>query len=551
MVETNERWRGGIYARVSTDRDSQEHSNEHQISLMENWAKRQGNIEIYDTYIDQGISGTSIKKRYSFQRMLKDAKDGVINLIIVKSVTRFARNQIDSLKLAQELRNIGVRIFFFQENIDTFEDAKMLGLWSWLSENESRQTSERRMLGGREAQKKGKFTTNRPPFGYKSVNGELKINKKESPIVRRIFDLYLEGNGFAKIAGILNEEGYKTRRGFAFKADKIKYMLQNESYKGTFIGNRYTKSDMLSSKIIERPKEDWIILDDHHDPIVSKEEFEQVQQLMQDKSFTVGKRSVSYFAGIIQCGKCGHNYNRTWVKRKNKKGEVYGTYYYYKCSSKKRAGYHICDSKSVREDVLLEIVQREINFLKKNPDVIENIKDQTLTKIKNRINQVDSDLLNIDKRISEIEEQRKTLAKKNITGVIDDDLFIKLDSELKTELKTLNNRKNKTKLVDSIKVFEKRYNDFVDTLMKFDDVTKMSNIELRRLIDKIIITNDEIEIEIKINKDDFELEESLNISPIVSTIDTRFKRIEGGKKPNNTKASIDYKGNVQLTIKYA
>lgn len=154
MVETNERWRGGIYARVSTDRDSQEHSNEHQISLMENWAKRQGNIEIYDTYIDQGISGTSIKKRYSFQRMLKDAKDGVINLIIVKSVTRFARNQIDSLKLAQELRNIGVRIFFFQENIDTFEDAKMLGLWSWLSENESRQTSERRMLGGREAQKK-------------------------------------------------------------------------------------------------------------------------------------------------------------------------------------------------------------------------------------------------------------------------------------------------------------------------------------------------------------------------------------------------------------
>lgn len=148
------KWVAGIYARVSTEHENQKTSTDNQISLMEEWAKSQKDVEIYDVYIDEGITGTKIEKRLFFQRMLKDAKTGKINLIIVKSITRFARNQLDSIRLAKELKEQGVRIYFYQEQIDTFNDVKMLGLFAWLAENESRATSERRKLGGREAQKK-------------------------------------------------------------------------------------------------------------------------------------------------------------------------------------------------------------------------------------------------------------------------------------------------------------------------------------------------------------------------------------------------------------
>ncbi|QJI52462.1 site-specific DNA recombinase [Psychrobacillus phage Perkons] len=543
------KWTAGIYARVSTDKDNQKLSNEHQISSMEEWATGQKNVEIYDTYIDEGISGTKIDKRYSFQRMIKDAKNGVINFIIVKSVTRFARNQIDSIKLASELKEKGVRIFFYQEGIDTFEDSKMLGLWAWLAENESRVTSERRSLGGREAQKKGRFTNNRPPFGYRTVNGKLVINEEESPIVTRIFNLYAEGNGFAKIASILNEEGMKTRRGFNFRSDKIKYMLLNESYKGTFTGNRYTKADMLSKQVIEKPKEDWIIIEDNHDSIINKELFDTVHALMNEKSFTLGKRSKSYFAGVVKCAKCGCGYNRSITKKKTKGG--YKEHIYYRCSGRTQKGESTCNSKPIKEELLLEVVQNEMNLLKRNPDIIENIKKQTLAQITDKINNIDSDIINIENRVTEIESDRKMLAKKNIKGVIDDDIFMEMDAELKAELKSLNQRKNKTRIVDSAKIFEKRYDDFVNTLLHFDDIRNLNNIEVRRLLEVVEINDDEISIEIKINAVDFGIEESLNIAPIISTIGMKLQLIKNANKPIHNKASTEYFKNVNVSVKYA
>lgn len=505
------KWKAGIYARISTDHDNQKTSTENQISLMEEWAKSQKDVEIYDIYIDEGITGTKIDKRYSFQRMLKDAKTGKINLIIVKSITRFARNQMDSIRLARELKEQSVRIYFYQEQIDTFNDVKMLGLFAWLAENESRATSERRKLGGREAQKKGKFVTNRPPLGYKSVNGKLVINEDEAKIVRRIFDLYLEGYGFSKIAAILNEEGYRSRRGYPFRTDKIKYILNNEMYTGTFIGNRYTKVDLLSSKIVEKPKEEWIIIENNHEKIIDKEVFNKVKDLMADKSFKIGKRSVALFAGVVKCGKCGHNYNRVPNKKKGK------VYHYYVCVGRRQKGKAFCNAESVKEEDLIEIINNELMNLKINQDIIENMKNKTLELIDKKIKSIDSELININNRIKEIEEDRKVLAKKNIKGIIDDELFKEMDDELKAELKTLNDKKNKNKIVDSRKVYEKIYDDFVNTIANFSDVRNLSNVEVRKLIDVIEIKDNEINIEIKINKSDFDIKESLSIDPIIET----------------------------------
>lgn len=519
-------WSVGIYARVSTDHDNQKLSNDHQIEAMKEWMKQQGKKEpmkLYDLYIDDGITGTKIKKRYDFQRMIKDAKDGLINFIIVKSVTRFARNQIDSIKLAQDLKDKGVRIYFHQEQVDTFDNAQMLGLWAWLAENESRTTSDRRKGGGREAQKKGRFTTNRPPIGYKSVNGYLKINKDEESIILKIFDYFLQGFGYGKIAATLNEQGYRTRRGYVFRSDKIKYILKNETYKGTFIGNRYTKVDMLSDKIIEKPREEWIIIEDNHEAIIPPDKFDRVQSLIKDKSFTIGKRSTSLFAGIIKCGKCNHGFNYTYsTKYRGGKDKKYS---YYKCAGKAQKGKNFCDAHSIKESEIIDAVQEELSYLKEHTEIIEDIHRKSLNEINARLKNIDGELVDINSKIEEINEQRKKLAKKNIMEIIDDDLFQELDKDLKEQLKTFTQRKNKTRLVDSKAIFEENFKQFVSTLSKFDDVRKMNNIEMRRLIDSIIVYDDTIDINIKINKNDFNIKEAegLNSIPIVSTIHTKFQ----------------------------
>lgn len=549
------KWIAGIYARVSTEHENQKTSTDNQISLMEEWAKSQKDVEIYDVYIDEGITGTKIEKRLSFQRMLKDAKTGKINLIIVKSITRFARNQLDSIRLAKELKEQGVRIYFYQEQIDTFNDVKMLGLFAWLAENESRATSERRKLGGREAQKKGRFVTNRPPLGYKSVNGKLVIDEEEAKIVKRIFDLYLKGYGFAKIADTLNEEGYRTRRGYSFRKDKIKYILKNEVYIGTFIGNKYTKVDLLSSKIIEKPKEEWIIIENNHEAIIDKDTFDKVQKLMEDKSFNVGKRSVALFAGVIKCGKCGHNYNR--VTNEKKTGRVY---HYYACVGRRQKGKSFCDAKNVKEDDIIEIINNELKNLKINQNVLEDMKEKTMRLIDEKMKSIDEELVYIDARIKEIEEDRKNLAKKNIRGIIDDDLFQEMDAELKTELKKLNAKKNKNKIVDNKKIYGRIYDEFMNTIANFTDVRNLSNVEVRKLIDNIEIKDDEINIEIKINKTDFDIKESLSVDPLfTNSIDIATDKEKIGLSfvpivstiDTNDKPNKNVKHRVNLKISYA
>jgi DNA invertase Pin-like site-specific DNA recombinase len=509
------KWTAGLYGRVSTEKEEQKTSTDNQISLMKDWIESQPDTELFDVYLDEK-SGTRVNKRNDFQRMLRDAKLKKINLIVVKAVARFARNQVDSIRLAMELKEMGVRVYFYQEQIDTFDDAKMLGLWSWLAENESRVTSERRRIGGMESQKKGRFTTNTPPLGYLSVDKKLVINKEESVIVEKIFDLFLEGKGYLKIAEILNEEGYRTRNGYPFRSDKIKYILKNETYTGTLIGNRFGKVDMLSDKRIERPRSEWVIVKDAHENIIPQEKFELVQKLIEDKSFKVGKRSKHLFSGVIKCGLCNTAYMIKTEKRMRKSGLV--TYKYYDCASKKQKGKCVCNNRSVTENLIIEIVNNELQSLNQNTNIIEEIKNRTLKEIDKKLNNIDHELVYINNRITEIEDERKSLAKKNIRGIIDDDIFMEIDAELKEELNKLNAKKNKTQLVDNKDQFEKVYDEFLEVLQNFNDVSKLSNIDVRKLIHKIEIFPEEINLEIQLSKADFDIEESLNGTEIERTI---------------------------------
>lgn len=381
------------------------------------------------------------------------------------------------------------------------------------------------------------------------------IDEEDAKIVKRIFDLYLKGYGFTKIADTLNGEGYRTRRGYPFRKDKIKYILKNEVYIGTFIGNKYTKVDLLSSKIVEKPKEEWIIIENNHETIIDKDTFDKVQKLMEDKSFNVGKRSVALFAGVIKCGKCGHSYN--CVTNEKKTGKVY---HYYACVGRRQKGKSFCDAKNVKEDDIIEIINNELKNLKINQNVLEDMKEKTMCLIDEKMKSIDEELVYIDARIKEIEEDRKNLAKKNIRGIIDDDLFQEMDAELKTELKKLNAKKNKNKIVDNKKNYERIYDEFMNTIANFTDVRNLSNVEVRKLIDNIEIKDDEINIEIKINKTDFDIKESLSVDPLfTNSIDIATDKEKIGLSfvpivstiDTNDKPNKNIKHKIRLKLSYA
>jgi hypothetical protein len=273
---------------------------------------------------------------------------------------------------------------------------------------------------------------------------------------------------------------------------------------------------MLSDKRIERPRSEWVIVKDAHENIIPQEKFELVQKLIEDKSFKVGKRSKHLFSGVIKCGLCNTAYMIKTEKRMRKSGLV--TYKYYDCASKKQKGKCVCNNRSVTENLIIEIVNNELQSLNQNTNIIEEIKNRTLKEIDKKLNNIDHELVYINNRITEIEDERKSLAKKNIRGIIDDDIFMEIDAELKEELNKLNAKKNKTQLVDNKDQFEKVYDEFLEVLQNFNDVSKLSNIDVRKLIHKIEIFPEEINLEIQLSKADFDIEESLNGTEIERTI---------------------------------
>lgn len=514
-TEEYEMKKAGIYARVSTDKDSQALSNDHQISFLKKWVENEG-YEVYDVYIDEGLTGTSTTKRLAFRRLLKDAKEGKIDFIAVKSITRFARNQIDSIKIARELKEHNVGIYFAQEAMNTLIDDKQLGLFAWLAEQESRQTSDRRKFGGREAQKNGRFISNRPPLGYKSINQKLVIDKEEAPIITSIFDLYESGYGFAKIASTLNELGYKTRRGYPFRADKVKYILKNPVYKGQFIGNRFTKTDMMSKQIIEKSQEDWIIIEDNHPAIIEGKQYENVQKLISDKSFIQGKKSKALFSGIIKCKNCGNSYFKVG-SRKTVRGKEY-EHFYYACSGKKQLGKSVCDSKNIPETLLKEVISHRIKHLQQDSETLQQIIDGTQSKIITKKSQMNSNLDTIEKELDKIDKIRKVMLDKLLEGVITDDVYKMKEAENKQKATELNNKKNQMQFTDTEQLFKLNMKKFMNAIEGFKDIEKMSNLDMRNLIDVIYVDGEDIEIVMKIQKSEFDAKEFLEFDPIVSTI---------------------------------
>lgn len=308
------------YARVSTDHEEQQTSYEAQVDYYTNYIKGRADWEFVSVYTDEGISATSTTKRDGFNTMIADALDGRIDLIITKSVSRFARNTVDSLTTIRKLKENGIECYFEKENIWTFDSKGelLLTIMSSLAQEESRSISENVTWGHRKRFADGKVMV---PFGRflgyeRGEDGSLVVNEEQAQIVRRIYGMFLQGRSPYTIARMLTEEGIPTPGGKTkWSGSTVRSILTNEKYKGDALLQKvYTVDFLTKKKKVNEGEVPQYYVEHNHDAIITPAMFEEAQMLMESRRPGKDRQSgTGLFSGMIKCGDCGSWYgSKVW-----------------------------------------------------------------------------------------------------------------------------------------------------------------------------------------------------------------------------------------------
>ena len=298
------------YCRVSTDSKDQLNSYRTQIGYYTNFIAQHPGWELADIYADEGITGTSLEKRDEFRRMLSDCRAGKITRILVKSVSRFARNTLELIETTRELKDLGVVVVFEEQGIDT---AQMLGemqltLLAMAAQEESVSISKNMKWSIQKRMDAGTYLGNIAPFGYRLEEGQLLINEAEASIVRRMFEMRLAGMGQVAITQELNRQGILPRDGNLWTVYRVRYILSNERYIGDSLFQKKYIADPLSHRSVRNHGErDQYYFRDTHEGIISRETFQKVQESFPDQA-PPQKKEPHLFVHRIQCPQCGHHY---------------------------------------------------------------------------------------------------------------------------------------------------------------------------------------------------------------------------------------------------
>ena len=306
------------YCRVSTASDEQLISLEAQKAHYESHIRANDEWEYVGLYYDEGITGTKKDVRAGLLSMIADCEDGKIEFIITKSISRFARNTTDCLEMVRKLTDLGISIFFEKENINTgsMESELMLSILSSLAESESVSISENSKWSVQKRFQNGTFIIAYPPYGYENDNGTMVIVPEQAEVVKEIFAACLAGKGTHAIAKELNARGLKTKKNGKWGAGAVKAILNNEKYTGDVIFQK-TYNDSSFNRHINYGERDRFLCENHHEPIISHEDFEKVRAVLNQRAIEKGNGTDTYryqnrycFSGKIKCGECGTTFKR-------------------------------------------------------------------------------------------------------------------------------------------------------------------------------------------------------------------------------------------------
>lgn len=397
------------YARVSTEDEEQATSYEAQVKHYEEYISKKPDWEFVKVYADDGISGTSTRRRAGFNEMIKDALDGKIDLILTKSISRFARNTLDTISHTRKLRAIGVEIYFEKENLWSLDDKTefLLTIMASMAQEESRSISQNVTMGKRWGMKEGHVSWAYKSFlGYEKKDGKIVVVEEEAFLVRRIYRMFLkEGKTCSGIAEILISEGIPTPSGKSMKWTKntVNSILTNEKYKGdALLQKTYTK-DFLEHKMVRNEGHlPQYYVENSHPAIIDRDEWEMVQaELTRRSKIGASYSGNSIFSSKLICGDCGGFYGRKIWHSTSKYAKAV-----YRCNSKYSKTHEKCKTPALSEDEIKEKFVKAYNLMMVD-------KKQVVTDIEEAIKLL-ADTSELDSRIIELQGKMEV-----ISGLVD------------------------------------------------------------------------------------------------------------------------------------
>ena len=486
--------RVAAYCRVSTDSDEQETSYDAQVTHYTEYIQKNPEWELAGIFADDGISGTNTKKRTEFNRMIDECMAGNIDMIITKSISRFARNTLDCLQYIRQLKDKNIPVYFEKESINTM-DAKgevLITIMASLAQQESQSLSQNVKLGLQYRYQQGKVQVNYNRFlGYtKDKDGHLVIDPEQAEIVKRIYREYLEGSSMDKIAAGLMADGILTGAGKEkWHTSTINKILRNEKYIGDALLQKTYTTDFLTKKRIKNngtvPQ---YYVEGDHEAIIPKELFMQVQAELirrrivhtspNGKTRTFSSNHV--FAQIIICGKCGEVFRRVHWNNRGKKSIVW------RCVSRLENTGLFCDARTVLESTIEQVLVTAINQTLCDKDsFLTTLRDNIATVI-NR--ESDKALADIDKRLEELQTELLKLATSNADyDKVGDEIHRLRDQKQKIQLESANRDELKKRMADMSAFLKKQS----AALAEYDEQL------IRRLIEKVSIYEDKFIVEFK------------------------------------------------------
>lgn len=514
-MKKQQHYKAALYCRLSVDDGNfgGSVSIETQKILLEQYCKDH-KITDYKFYCDDGCSGTNFD-RPSFKKMLSDIDEGKINLVIVKDLSRFGRNYVEAGMYVQRFTDSNIRFIAADDNYDSLvnSDDLLFPIKNVVNEMYARDVSKKTKAAKKAKARDGQFIGSKAPFGYKidpNDRHHLIVDEPAAQVVKRIFRLASEGVGYNKMAKIFREEKVLTpiayfnlnnpdyfksdywRKEFDWHVTSIRAILNNEVYLGKLVYGKQRNKSMKSKEKVRNPKEDWIVVENCHEPIITQELWDTVHKILNAKHRPAKAGEVQMFAGLLYCSDCGHCL--TYSQKQRKDGSYHGAYscWMYKTHGKEYFASHYITFDTIYELVLIDI-QRNLFQYRKNTDKFKSILSRKYqSDSQKQAEQITLEYEQKQKRCEELDKIISRLYEDNVLGRIGDERYESMSQSYELEQveikKALPILKSK---IDELKRQSDCADNFINVIKKYTIIDKLDAAILNELIDKIVVHHKE------------------------------------------------------------
>ena len=486
--------RTAAYARVSSDSDDQANSFMTQMDYYTKYINANPTMEFVDMYADEAVTGTKVDKRDEFNRMIQDCREGKIDLILVKSASRFARNTYDGLNAVRELKSMGIDVVFEENGIDTrtmIGESELITAYS-IAQEEAVSISKNVQMGVRFRMRNGTFKQGQAPYGYKVSNGVFTIIEEEAEIVRLIFLAYKEGKSMLKIAKELTEMGIQKNNGSTkWTAKNVGYILSNVRYKGdALLQKSYTTEFPFKSKI-NKGELDMYYIKNSNPAIVSTELFDAVAGLLkiQNERFGKGGSVVKHdkpLRGMIFCADCGKVYRL--------KNDTVTTHWV--CRNH-NASASDCPNKQISEKAVYDAFIQMYNRLVKNKEYILDRMLKQLKDLKEARNKQNREFHNITEEISTLTGQIMEIERLNSRGYLEPALYHERKNILNSQIVELKRERKRARGRDECSITIKETEKICEYIHKNGSIEGFDETAFKNIVNRIIAKNNILTFELK------------------------------------------------------